>query len=158
MFGPINLFDGGTLAISPAGDQQMGSLVISSGSIEGAGQAAESATIVTRAAIVTLKPSDLLVLSGDLGGEGSALVAGPGTVVFSGTNSYTGGTEVESGALLVTNAYSLPADGSLTVGAGSNFIFDPTATIASVAASPSAAASAVPEPSTLILLGVASSA
>jgi len=48
------------------------------------------------------------------------------------------------------NSEAFPGGTSLTVGAGGTFIFDP-----SVAATPAASAvAAVPEPSTLALLGV----
>ena len=45
------------------------------------------------------------------------LKTGSGTLILSGSNSYTGGTNVEAGILQVTNAEALPAGASLIVGA-----------------------------------------
>jgi len=72
-----------------------------------------------------------------------------GELILSGTNSYGGGTTVNEGILIVTNNYSLPSDGSLTVAAGGTFVFNPLA-----ATLPALAVAPVPEPSTFVLLGV----
>lgn len=47
-----------------------------------------------------------------LGGTGGLLQAGPGTVVLSGTNSYSGGTEITGGILSINNNASIGAGGS----------------------------------------------
>ena len=80
-----------------------------------------------------------------------------GTLILSGINSYTGGTNVEVGVLYVTNFSALPNGTDLTVGADGVFIFDPSAAGAqSLAVSPRAtnadSAVAVPEPGILGLL------
>jgi autotransporter-associated beta strand protein len=70
-----------------------------------------------------------------------------GTLTLTGNDSYTGGTTVNGGSLIVTNAGGLADGSSLTVG---NFPASPAPV-----ASPVAAASAVtpvPEPGTLALL------
>jgi len=72
---------------------------------------------------------------------------GAGSLLLSGTNTYSGGTTVSDGTLDVTNSDALPAGSSLTVGAGGTLVFDSTA-----ATSPTRA---VPEPGTLALLTVA---
>ncbi len=64
-------------------------------------------------------------------GGGGLIITGPGTVNLSGTNSYTGGTTVSDGILLIPAASALPDGTSLTVGAGGTFVFDPSATGAS---------------------------
>ena len=74
-------------------------------------------------------------------GGGGLIITGSGTVTLSGTNSYTGGTTVSAGTLLINAASALPAGGSLTVGAGGTFIFDPTSTGASSVTSATSAAS-----------------
>jgi len=99
---------------------------------------------------------DSALISGniiDSVGGGGLLKTGAGTLILSGSNSYTGGTIVSNGALVAASAYALPAGTSLTVGAGGTFIFDPMAIPAPLAASPGAAMSAVPEPSSFALLG-----
>ena len=73
-----------------------------------------------------------------------------GTLILSGSDNYTGGTVVEAGKLLVTGVEALQEGTSLTVGANASSIFgaseagafDPNLT----------AATAVPEPGTLMLL------
>jgi len=82
-------------------------------------------------------------------GSGNLLKNGPGTLILSGNDTYTGGTTVGSGTLRITSSNAYPGGTSLTVGAGATFVFDP-----SVAVVPTAGDVAVPEPSTLALLGV----
>ena len=60
-----------------------------------------------------------------LGGAAGLTKTGPGTVVLSGANTYTGPTTVVAGTLLVRNPAALPDGGGLVVGAGGTFIFDP---------------------------------
>ncbi len=71
---------------------------------------------------------------------------GSGILVLSGKNTYGGGTIVEDGRLVVTNSESLPDGSSLIVGNASFFpSYSPI--------TPARAATSVPEPSTLALLG-----
>ena len=61
------------------------------------------------------------------------------------------------GTLIVANNGSLPEGGSLTVGAGGMFVFDPSIASSPVSNFPMSAASSVapvPEPGTLVLLGI----
>ena len=74
---------------------------------------------------------------------------GTGVLVLSGTNTYGGGTIVEDGTLVVTNPAALLAGGNLTVGTEAASIFTPVAP----ATQAGDATTAVPEPSTLVLLG-----
>jgi len=67
-------------------------------------------------------------------GGGGLIITGSGSVTLSGTNSYTGGTTVSAGTLLVNAASALPDGGSLTVDAGGTFIFDPSQSASSVSA------------------------
>ncbi len=83
--------------------------------------------------------------SGDLSGNGSLTKLGAGTLILSGSDSYSGGTDVMAGTLEVTNSDALLEGSSLTVGANASSIFDDS--------SPQTAAT-VPEPSTLLLLAV----
>jgi autotransporter-associated beta strand protein len=62
----------------------------------------------------------VLRITGDIsssGGQFGIVTTGAGTVVLSGTNTYTGGTAVAAGTLEISNAAALPDGGSLTVGA-----------------------------------------
>ena len=150
-FGAINVFDGGTLAISPSGSPQASFLEVSGGSLAGTGQFAQSAT-VDGAALVVPNPTDRLVLSGDLTGDGPVTKLGAGTVVLAGDNTYLGGTTITDGTLIVANRGSLADETNLMIGAGGTLIYDPSAA-APFAVSPSAVA--VPEPATPVLLAVA---
>ena len=85
-----------------------------------------------------------------------------GELVLSGSNTYTGGTEVDEGTLDVIISNAIPYGTGLTVGSGGTVIFaDPAgagATLAAIslhAASSAGSVAAVPEPGTPALLGVA---
>jgi autotransporter-associated beta strand protein len=87
-------------------------------------------------------------ISSEILGTQGLLKSGSGTLVLSGTNSFTGGTTVADGTL-VLNASEALADGtSLTVG-------DASAFLAPVVPPPAAPVSPVPEPGTLGLLAAA---
>jgi len=45
--------------------------------------------------------------AGNMSGTGSVEIAGAGTLIFTGTNSYTGGTTVDAGNILIGNTNSL---------------------------------------------------
>ena len=51
---------------------------------------------------------------------------GPGIMTLSGTDTYTGGTTVEAGTLIVNSSAALPNGTNLTVDAGGTFVFDPS--------------------------------
>ena len=84
----------------------------------------------------------------------SLTLAGPGALILSASNTYSGGTTVTSGTLMATTAGAIPDGTSLTVGAGGASIFGGPAQGAA-AVSGGAAVSAVPEPGTLLLLTIA---
>ena len=65
-------------------------------------------------------------IGGPVSGSGRLAKIGGGALILSGSNTYSGGTRVDSGLLQVTNMESLPEGGSLTVGAGATMVFDPT--------------------------------
>jgi len=58
------------------------------------------------------------IFSGDISGDGGAVKTGAGTVFVSGTNSYTGGTTVSVGTLVVNNSATALGTGSVAVAAG----------------------------------------
>ena len=83
---------------------------------------------------VTVVPAagSQLTLSGGISGAGTLTVDTQGTVVLTGTNSYTGGTTVSAGKLILTSSSAIAANSSLMVGTNLS-LFAP-----SFAASPSA--------------------
>src|SRR5439155_22135781 len=66
------------------------------------------------------QPADTLTVSGVIAGSGDVLSkGGSGTLVLSGSNSYSGGTNLNGGTILINSATSLgdPA-GNLNFGGG----------------------------------------
>ena len=62
-------------------------------------------------------PLDTLTVSGDISGSGGAGVAmtGPGKVILSGTNTYSGPTTVSNGVLCITAVDALPTGGDVSI-------------------------------------------
>ena len=133
--------------------------------VTGSTQAIASAVSLGSSLSVTLNGSGELAISGNVSespsGQSLTLTGdGTGTLILGGTNSYTGGTYVDAGTMVINNTAALPDDTSLTVGAGGTFIFDPTVSgsamdVASQQAHAAAGVAPVPEPSTLVLLAAA---
>ena len=93
------------------------------------------------------------VIADGPGGPGSLIKAGSGSLVLAGSDTYTGGTTVVAGTFVIADGVALEGGTSLTVGAGSVFVFDPSAAaVPVVAASPAATPATVPEPSAWALL------
>jgi autotransporter-associated beta strand protein len=57
-----------------------------------------------------------LAIGGNISGQFGITLPGMGTVTLSGSNSYTGGTTVNAGKLLVATADAMSAAGGLTIG------------------------------------------
>ena len=114
-FGPVNVFVGGTFAVATNASPAASSLVVSGGSITGAGQSAIGETI-GGAAPGCAKSRRPLSLSGNLIGSGSIDKLGPGTVILTGNNSYSGGTIVEAGTLIAANTQAIADGTDLMVG------------------------------------------
>jgi autotransporter-associated beta strand protein len=91
--------------------------------------------------------------SGSISGSGMALKkTGTGTLILSGTNTYSSGTIVSAGKLQVTTPYAILDGTNLTVGANAQTAFG-APIVGAPAVSSDSAPTAVPEPSTLALLG-----
>ena len=94
-----------------------------------------SRTIDTAAGNVTIAGG-----IGQSGGGFGITKTGPGTLVLSGADTYSGGTTVLAGVLRIENADSLPDGSSLTVGAGAGAAFDGRGAAVETSASSMAAA------------------
>ena len=119
-----------------------------------------SAMAVTLTSSGTIRQDDTAAatLSGPIGGGGSLLKTGAGKLVLSGSDSYTGGTFVTAGTLIVTTASGLANGSSLTVGNFPAYVHSSAPDdgyMAPAGDAASGAAAPVPEPGTLALLGVA---
>ncbi len=98
--------------------------------------------------------SDLTIAAAisESGGSCSLTLSGGGELILSGSNSYTGGTTVDAGVLIVTNNEALADGSSLTVGNASLFQA-PVAPSLTVSSAP--AITTVPEPGSLALFTTA---
>ncbi len=75
-------------------------------------------TLGSDANVVVTHSSDTLTISGSLAGTGFGISkTGSGTLVLSGTNTYTGATHVDAGSLWINGDHSL-ATGTVTVASG----------------------------------------
>jgi autotransporter-associated beta strand protein len=110
-----------------------------------------------------------LTVSGPISGSGPLVKVGSGTLTLAGSNSYTGGTSVSAGLLVINRSGALPTGSILTIGAtGSVELGDSTLNGTTIPLGGSASAGtlapqgaatggihAVPEPGTLALLAAA---
>ena len=78
----------------------------------------------------------------------SLTLNGSGTLVLSGSDNYSGGTDVIAGKLIVTNVKAITDGSNLSVGSGLS-VFP-----AAIVPSPTQSAATVPEPGSLALLGL----
>jgi autotransporter-associated beta strand protein len=160
-----------------------GGTTISNGTLQlgaglGTGSLATTAAIVDNG-VLALDRSDVpYAFANQITGTGGVRQMGPGTLTVTSSNTYTGGTTVSNGELAAENKSAIPSGSLLSIGAnGSVVLGTPGATEpldllaggagpltssqasggGSQVASPalSGGVNAVPEPSTLVLLGVA---
>ena len=139
----------GSLTLDNSGGTIGGQIIV----LSGTHSITAPLTIANSGAVVTLSGGGSLEISGDIsesGGSQSLTLSGDGsgTLVLSGTNSYTGGTIVDDGTLVLASKTALAAGTGLTVGADATSIF-------AAAVAPAAGdLAAVPEPSIFALLGI----
>ena len=145
----IDLLSGAILALSGLNSGTgTGSVYLNGGTLQagGAFTTAVPVSLGSGGGTVNTNGSNM-TLSAAISGAGKFSKSGAGTLTLSGTNTYSGGTVVNAGTLVATASAALPAGGSLIVGAGGTFIFDPTVDATSsavVAAAPEDTAVAVP--------------
>jgi autotransporter-associated beta strand protein len=84
----------------------------------------------------------------------SLVKTGSATLTLSGTGTYTGGTSVTEGTLVVANSKAILDGSNLSVGNPTLLGMLPTSVVTGAVASaaPAAAPAAVPEPSSLLLV------
>jgi autotransporter-associated beta strand protein len=151
-----NTYTGGT-TIS-AGALQLGDGSANNGSVQG--------NISNQSALIFANPSPQ-TYPGVISGGGNVTMMGPSTLTLTGSNSYGGGTLVTAGVLATENSAAIPSGSLLTIGSSGSVVlgasgYTELATLSGGSAAPLGAApaggaggtSAVPEPSTLGLLGV----
>ncbi len=126
--------------------------------VTGGSNAISANTILADNLTITPSAGTTLAISGDVSestpGESLAL-AGPGTMVLSGSNTYTGGTIITAGTLELESGAAIEPGTSLLVGACSALLSNDasaaSATSSSISAASVPTAMSVPEPGTLIL-------
>ena len=162
------MIDGGVLQLGNSAALGSGGLIVVVGTLDLAGYSRSIAVLSGAAGAITnsstsestlsVVPLSTTTFGGAIDdgptGKVTLVLEGSGTLVLCGTDTYTGGTFVDAGTLVLTQATALPAGESLTVGAGGTFVFDPSVAAAPVETARGAAA-AVPEPGTLALLSMA---
>ena len=140
---------GGRLTLDN-GSSTIAVAVSSSGDAIGAGVAV---SLNSDAVVTTTASSDSLTISGDIRDGGAAHGIekdGPGTLVLSGSNTYTGGTIVDDGTLVVDSRAAIVDGSNLTVGAEGVLLFG--------ASAPLNGTTAVPEPGTLAIVSAGAAA
>jgi autotransporter-associated beta strand protein len=68
--------------------------------------------------VTVTRSTDLLQITGNITGTGALSMSGAGTLQLNDTNSYSGGTKLHSGTLLVSSSGALPTNEPVTVTGG----------------------------------------
>ena len=121
--------------------------------------------------VTVANSGDTLTISGPIDGPASGIdtsliKAGSGTLVLSGSNSYSGGTSVDGGLLVAENVSAIPAESLLSIGASGSVVLGnpayveplglPSGSAGPLDSSPAGGGvHPVPEPGTLALLAAA---
>jgi fibronectin-binding autotransporter adhesin len=106
----------------------------------------------TPAGNATIDPAGYTIrLSGRLSGRGNLIETDGGTLILSGTNTYTGGTTVSGGTLIVASREGLADGSSLFVGNVAAFASIVPADAPPIGSSPAS----VSEPGTFALFAIA---
>jgi len=122
--GALSLTGTGTITLTAA-NTYTGATTISSGTLQlgfgtsggAAGSIAGTSSIVNNS-ILSFNRSNLLTVSTNISGSGVVNQVGGGITSLSGTNTYAGGTNVNSGGLTFLNTNARPASGTTNVAAG----------------------------------------
>jgi autotransporter-associated beta strand protein len=112
------LLQGGTLVVGNSGALGTGSLSAADGTTLGSSTAVNLGNDVNLGGGLTLAGTSDMTLSGVVGGNGRLIKNGVSRLVLNRLNTYTGGTRLNGGTLVLGNAGAL-GSGGLTVGAAS---------------------------------------
>lgn len=120
--GTTTIANGATLTIGAAANISTAPLTIEGGTlaVSATGLSLSNAISLTATSTIAVPGSDTLTLSGDISGAGALILpATTGTLTLHGTNSYTGGTEIQGGILSLTG--SLYSQGTVTIDGSGEF-------------------------------------
>ena len=98
---PLNLYNAGTISGGPGGQPGQGGAGSVAGANGVAGAAGPAIVLDTTGNQIISGPNSTI---GAIVGTGNLIFSGTGTTVLTGTNTYTGGTEIQSGILEVGNS------------------------------------------------------
>ena len=101
---------GSSLDLSAASAQSIGGLSGVAGS-----------SVLLGANALTVSPPGSSSFAGTIGGTGSLVIDGSGTETLTGANTYTGGTDIQSGTLALSPGGALAGSGALTLASGGTF-------------------------------------
>jgi autotransporter-associated beta strand protein len=112
----------GTLVLAGSNNYQ-GGTTVADGTLQGTTTSLQGDIDVAADAFLRFEQNNSGAFSGNLDGAGALIKGGTGTVTLTGSNDYTGGTQVLDGVLSVTTS-SLPAAGTTDVAADATLRFD----------------------------------
>ncbi len=117
----------GTVVLAASGNSYGGATTIDAGTLQvgnggSGGRLGPGPLVTSDGSLLSFDLSASCAVSAAISGQGGLLQFGTGTLVLSGSNSYSGGTTVSGGTLQIVNPASLP-DGSLSVGNGAALLF-----------------------------------
>jgi autotransporter-associated beta strand protein len=118
--GALTKTGSGTL-IFTGSNTYTGTTTISGGTLQLGGAPAQwvgetlgSAAVVDNSVLQVNCPYTI-TLANSIGGPGAVSQSGPGTLVLTGTNSYSGGTQVSAGNVVFASTSAIPASGTILV-------------------------------------------
>ena len=113
-------FNGGIVAVNSDTNLGTGPLTFNGGTLQsltpGGGLTLSQAVIIGSGGRFLGDPDTMSALSGAISGPGLLTKDGPGTVVLSGKNTYSGGTAIDLGTLIVANAQALGTGNVAVIG------------------------------------------
>jgi autotransporter-associated beta strand protein len=136
----------GVLNLPNIGNSYLGGANVTDGSLQGNAASIRGNVLLSNNADVTFFQSSDGQYVGTISGIGSLIKTGPRELTLSGSNSFTDGTTVTLGTLVIAKANALPPGGPLTIGANGTLVLDSGLSAGAVGAGTAAPANAVPEP------------